>query len=229
MAEKWIIHFTKHLKDLVRILNSNSLRISYCKEEFIVGTKAKSRAAHPMVCFSQFDLKETRSKKKLTYGDYGVGFLREFAIDRNVSPVIYLPKDSTPARGLGRLLTARRNKEIFNLSGDLRLAIMQLKCFTKNESGLNSNQGQENFNFKDENEWRFVPTETQIGGGRISLGVKTFMKNEEKWNEKLSCHPFGFKLTDVAVVFVRKSCEVARICRDTGVSNKLVKTSRKEV
>lgn len=45
---------------------------------------------------------------------------------------------------------------------------MELKCFIKNEQGYNSHFDVDDFDFKSENEWRFVPEKWEIGNNRCS-------------------------------------------------------------
>ena len=80
---------------------------------------------------------------------------------------------------------------------------MQIKCFTKHEAGYNSYLDQDNYCFKEENEWRYVPTKKQIGGGYISLHRSTFIENKEKYNNRLSSYPLRFSFPDIKAIYVQ--------------------------
>ena len=205
-----IIHFTSTFKNLKNILSTSSLRLSYCKEDFLVGKRRVSSAAHPMVCFSEQNIIDLQ-KKRFTYGCYGLGFSKSWARKRKVSPVMYIPDNSQAAKGLGTLLVARRNNENNRLPKELKLAIMQLKCFTKNETGNNRHLKINNFDFKNENEWRFVPEKKDIGGGLISQKKSVFRRRPDYYNAKLLDFPFNFKHSDLEAIFVKSKKEIISI------------------
>ncbi len=210
MTKKLIIHFTLKFDTIKSIVQSKSLRLSYSKEDFYMGNKKVSSAAHPMVCFSGCDINEL-SNKKITYGKYGIGFSNSWATRNKISPVIYINQNSMAANGLGRLLQARRNKLNSELPKHLRLPIIQLKCFTKNERGYNSYFNQKDFNFKDENEWRFVPEKKDIGNGLISQDKSRYLKKQEEYNKKLHSWPLRFKASEIEIIFVSNSEEKSKI------------------
>ena len=158
MNDTLIIHITKEFSDIVDIINTSSFRLSYCGEIFNSGNNRISSAAHPMVCFSEYSFPELQGKE-ITYGKYGVAFTKEWAERKKLNPVIYVEKNSQVAKGLGKLLKARQGRiDNVTLPDQLRLPVMQLKCFTKNVRGYNSCFEDDNFYFKAENEWRYVPT-----------------------------------------------------------------------
>ncbi|MFW8602538.1 abortive infection system antitoxin AbiGi family protein, partial [Desulfobacterota bacterium M19] len=131
---KLIIHITNTFQRLLNILNSTSLKLSYSSEDFYVGAKKISSAAHPMVCFCSCRLNEINSKI-ITYGKYGISFSEDWAIKNKISPVLYIDGNSLAAKGLGNLLRARQNSNNNILPKHLRLPIMEIKCFTKNVIG----------------------------------------------------------------------------------------------
>lgn len=209
-----IIHFTKDIESLISILKEKGLRLKYCEEEFSnVRGKISSHAAHPMVSFSEYD-ENILKGKDITYGNCGIAFNDKWVSKKEIHPVNYLNNKSFAASGLETLLTARR-KNTSKLPSELRLAIMKIKCFTKNRIGHNShfknkNKG-ENFRFYEENEWRFVPTKKQIGGGYISIQASTHKREKEKekedknyehkYNRKIKNYPLKFELSDIKYIY----------------------------
>ncbi|MGL5397779.1 MAG: abortive infection system antitoxin AbiGi family protein, partial [Shewanella sp.] len=102
-----LIHFTRQFESLVSILESNSFLVRYCGEYFGDHTgKVISKAAHPMVSFSEYSHEEL-SSKKVTYGGYGVALHKTWALKNQLSPVNYVEKNSPVAQGLISLLRAR--------------------------------------------------------------------------------------------------------------------------
>ena len=224
MNEQIIIHATGSIKAIKSILKSSSLRLSYSKEDFCIGERKISRAAHPMVCFCQNNIHDLNSKT-ITYGRYGVAFSMEWALKKGISPVLYIDGNSLAAKGLATLLRARRNKDN-QLPGNLRLSIMEIKCFTKNVRGYNSKLKKKNFIFKDENEWRYVPTKSRIEGNLISQKLSTFKKNPDRYNKKLLPYPLKFKASDLMAIFVATKADVTQISNEFPKYSNIIKLSK---
>ncbi|MFS1562362.1 MAG: abortive infection system antitoxin AbiGi family protein [Candidatus Arsenophonus phytopathogenicus] len=77
------------------------------------------------------------------------------------------------------LIALLRSRQVGTLPNHLRLPVIQLKCFTKHVYGYNSYFDDEHFDFKYDNEWRFVPTIKQIKGNRISVDFSKYNKNKK--------------------------------------------------
>ena len=205
-SENLIIHITKNFEFLKSILSSNSLKLFFSSEDFAFIGKVISKAAHPMISFSEYNLEDINSKI-ITYGNYGVGFTKEWAYRNNIGPVLYVGQSSVAAKGMKDLLIARRKTKNDKLPGRVRLAIMEVKTFIKNEKGLNSNLNQKDFDFKAENEWRYVPKKVEINNYLISQNQRTYIRNKDKHNKMLEKFPLKFKRDDLKVVFVSNQTE----------------------
>lgn len=119
------------------------------------------------------------------------------------------------ANALARLLRARQNKEDSHLPDQLRLPIMTIKCFTKNAKGYNSCLDKHNFDFRSENEWRYVPTKKRIAGSLISQHKSHYsksLKSKTYYNEKLKPHWLKFSYSDIEKIFVTSQEESNEIC-----------------
>lgn len=196
-----IIHFTEKFDSLISMLTNNSFKICYCLEDFSVNGSFKSRAAHPMVCFSFF---KSNEKTESSYGNYGIGFSENWAIQKKIFPVIYIEQNNQLSNALNNLLIARRSEK---LNTKLSTSILLIKCYTKNLIGKNKNQGVDNFNFKNENEWRFVPTKNEIGNNLISINRKPYENKKTHYNKLISNYFLKFKKTEVQVVYVENDEE----------------------
>jgi hypothetical protein len=98
------------------------------------------------------------------------------------------------------------------LASNIKLSIMMLKCFTKNTKGYNSKLKKKDFNFKGENEWRYVPEKRQIGGGFISVNQKSYLeKGEDFYNDKLLDYPLAFTKDDIEYIFVETKAQKLEI------------------
>ena len=198
---KFIIHFTPEFEVLKSILSTSSLRIFYCKEDFYLGDKRASSAVHPMVSFSEYSVK-TIDKKKITYGKFGIGFKKDWVIKNKLHPILYVDNNSLIANSLADLLTARRKNATTQLAPNIRLAIMTIKCFTKNAKGYNSYFKADDFDFKSENEWRYVPTKKQIDGKLISQTKSKYLANPDYYNNQLKDYSLKFSVADIEFIFV---------------------------
>lgn len=217
-----IIHFTRKFETLYSIVTSCSFRLGYCAEYFgDKSGKVISRAAHPMVSFSDYSDEEL-STKHITYGGYGIALSKKWAVENRLSPVNYVEKNSPVAQGLVSLLRARQENTI---PKSLRLPIIQLKCFTKHVYGFNSYLNEPNFDFKAENEWRFVPSIKQVGGNRISENFSTYQNNRQKYNQRLEKFPLRFTHSDIAFVYVNSAVEINELLAATGLPKSKIKFS----
>lgn len=220
MGGSVLIHFTSEFENLVSILESKSFLVRYCGEYFGDNTgQVISRAAHPMVSFSDYSHEEL-SSKTVTYGGYGVALHKTWAVKNKLSPVNYVEKNSPVAQGLVSLLLARQRGK---LPSNLRLSVIQLKCFTKHVYGYNSYFHTDNFDFKAENEWRFVPSAKQIGGNRISENYSTYKKFEDKYNRRLEPYALKFFNNDIKYVYVQNESEKEHLVKSLGLPPTQVK------
>lgn len=218
-----LIHFTSDYGKISSILRSQYLLLKYCRETFS-NTKSiiASSAAHPMVSFSNYDEDEL-IKTPITYGHFGIQFKWEWVKENNISPVIYMQNNSPAAEGLEALLNERKKNKL--LSPKMRLAIMKLKCFTKNAVGNNSKVKDTDFDFTREKEWRFVPTLKQIDGNRISENRSTYDKCYDKYNTKIRSYPLKFKMADIDCIYIEKdylsrfSCDFPQLREKVKTSN----------
>ncbi len=225
MDKQLIIHATGSMSTLTSILKSQSLRLSYSKEDFCIGKKKISSAAHPMVCFCECN-SGAIGNARITYGRYGVAFSTDWALRKRISPVLYIDGNSLAAKGLESLLRARQNKETSHLPKHLRLPIMEIKCFTKNVRGYNSYLNQHDFNFKSENEWRYVPKKSDIDGNLISQSKSTYLKNPDKYNKKVEPFPLHFGPSDIEAVFVSNSSEISVIAKLFPIGRNRIQVSK---
>lgn len=192
------------------MLESRSFKRGYCAEYFGEKDNVVSSAAHPMVCFSEFTHSELKTKN-ITYGEYAIAMKKEWARKNGLNPVLYVERNSQAATGLASLRKARQKRGKDAIPKQLRLPIMQVKCFTKHETGYNSYFDKHDFCFKDENEWHYVPTKKQVGNGYISLNRSTFIKNKEKYNKRLEPYPLECSFSDIEYIYVKSDEELLKI------------------
>lgn len=216
-----IIHFTNSFDNILSIIKNSNLKINYCKEEFYFEDKIASKNAHPMVCFSEQNIKNL-SEKQITYGNYGISFLTNWITKNDIQPVIYIDKNSTIAKSVYKLLLERKKMVKGN---PLRLPIMTLKGYLKNTFGYNIYFDERNYNFKDENEWRFVPRKNQINNNFISIDRKEYIKDQKKFNSNLIHYPLKFNEEDILNIFVKTEEEKQKLINDYKLNSSIIKIS----
>jgi hypothetical protein len=177
-----------------------------------------------MVSFSKYNIK-TINKKNITYGKFGIGLKNNWVVRKKLHPVLYLDKNSHVANALSKLLEARRKKANVELTRDVKLSIMTIKCFTKNSVGYNSYFKSANFNFKSENEWRYIPSKSEIGNNHISKTKKIYEINPDFYNEKLKEFPLKFKISDIECIFVETEKQRKEISVLLGIDKAIIKIS----
>lgn len=203
-----ITHFTNEFEKLLSIISSNSFILRYCGEYFgDKNDKVVSNAAHPMVSFSGYNTSELPTKN-ITYGGYGISLHKSWARKNGITPVNYIEKNSPVAMGLIALLRSRQSKK---LPSNLRLPVIQLKCFTKHVYGYNSYFKLNDFDFEYEKEWRYVPTTEQIKKNLISINFSAYKRRKNFYNAKIKNFPLKFTPDDVRCIYVKNENERNKI------------------
>ncbi len=85
---------------------------------------------------------------------------------------------------------------------------------------------QDNFDFKSENEWRYVPKKSQIDNYLISQNQRTYLRNKDRHNKILEKYPLKFKKEDIQVVFVSNQLEKDKIIEEFQINAKLIKIAK---
>jgi hypothetical protein len=223
LSKKNIIHFTGCIQNIESILKDKGFRMKYCQEEFSFANSTISAAVHPMVCFSSHSQRELKSLE-ITYGRYGIALSKDWALRKGIHEVLYLEKNSIPAKALAALWQARQGKN-GDLPVNLRQPVIQIKCFVKNATGKNKKAGMNEFDFRAENEWRYVPTKKQIGGEMISQHKSVYQRNKTTMNKTISKYMVSFTTADVVQVYVDKLSEINQLVDNTGLDEKLFSVS----
>lgn len=220
-----IIHFTGEYDNLKSILSERAFRLKYCREVFYMDKSIVSSAVHPMVSFSEQSLKSLH-KKKITYGKFGIAMKKAWVSAKKLHPVLYLDGNSTVANALALLLKARRKNANTQLAPQVRLSIMTIKCFIKNASGYNSYFRQNNFDFKSEKEWRYVPTKTDISNNLISQTKSRYENRPNYYNDKLEKFPLRFRSSDIEYLFVETEKQRTEISETFKIDKRIILLSK---
>ncbi len=205
-----IIHYTNKLNVITSILNEG-FRLKYCAEKILLG-EGKSNAAHPMVSFCDIPLSDSVQHFG-TYGEYGIGLSKKWAIENGINPVIYIDRDSLIAKNIYELIKERRKKDS-NLTIKQKKEILQIKSYAKNYSGHLKTKKVDikDYRFYDEREWRLIPS-NDIGKAKFSIGISYYNKDKKKYNDKLSEYRLIFKPKDISYIIVKETSEIHSIIK----------------
>ena len=159
------------------ILKSKKLCVSYSQEEIM----PKLRLAFPMICLCDLPLSEFASNN-WTYGEYAIGFKRDWAIRNGFNPVCYYHHQSNLMQ---RMYTLLRDAISESLSGVMNMAIYFLSYYKPIEGQLiTSKREYKNYRFYDEREYRMVPYFTQLRGTHQMLSREEYASYKEAHNGK---------------------------------------------
>ncbi|HHA2422302.1 abortive infection system antitoxin AbiGi family protein [Stenotrophomonas maltophilia] len=133
--------------------------MKYCKEQ--IRLHGRTIEIHvPMVSFCDIPFSQIKNHVS-SYGSYGIGLSREWAVRNRLNPVLYMQSDSVIAesyRGLIKLLDQKEKAGI--LGKELRRRAKDIIRYTKNYEGPLERKGKVvdgSYRFSDEREWRYVP------------------------------------------------------------------------
>ncbi len=205
VSTKSVFHFLPQKSILNSILKDGGFKMKYCSEEIHL-SYGKFEGAVPMVSFC--DIPFSKSEKHLkSYGFYGLGLSKNWAIENKLNPVLYLEKDSSLCQMLEPLLVTTLNEDehggidkryLMEDTGDGKIKItdiftgerklriesaIALLSFSKNRSGRLERTNKktiEDYNFYAEREFRYVPTESTFNDKGIAY--QAFL-NPTEYNE----------------------------------------------
>jgi hypothetical protein len=158
LSSNSIIHFTKTKNSLEGILRSN-FKLHYCKESISL-KKFNFTAYVPMVSFCDIPLSNVKNHID-SYGSYGIGLTKEWAIRNGLNPVLYFEKESKLTDSYRELMAvfklAQREKSDLKESKSAYLNILRYIKNYENDLVRSGRDTIKNYRFYDEREWRFVP------------------------------------------------------------------------
>jgi len=207
-----LFHFTTK-QSLYGILNS-TFEVSYDRERIIGGNKIKEFAV-PMVSFSDLRLSELKYNIG-TYGKFGIGLTKEWAIDNGLNPVMYASQNSLFTENFmsgiedffklvsnatdttGKYETAYNNtlntlRYIKNYRGDLI------------RPGKKTNK---DYVFANEREWRYVPPITESIWPFVPIDKIRTPQQKSHFNQKASHIRLNFQPDNIQYLIVENDNDI---------------------
>ena len=207
-----LFHFTT--KQSLYAILSDTFKVSYARERILGGNKTKEFAV-PMVSFA--DLRLTELKGNIgTYGKFGIGMTKEWAINRGLNPVMYASKESLFTENFIKGI-----EDFFNLvvnsndtTGRFETAYnntINTLRYIKNYKGDLIRRGKStkpNYVFANEKEWRYVPP---IVGDILSFIPIDEIKTSQQrsyYNQKVAHLRLHFQPDDIKYLIVEKDSDI---------------------
>lgn len=218
ISSNTLFHFVSERKYLEAILNKDFYP-RYCLENFGFNFLHFKKAYILMKCFCDIPLSQIMNHTRI-YGNYGIGFSKEWGIKRHINPILYLSKDSNIYNTLNstarkRLDDATRLYNAHKISKDQYhndvFEALSIIAYIKPISGRmpRGNTYLNNVNFYNEREWRYVPLEFTNPEGKNQEN-HIFLLTSELADEKESIHKIvqknmqiDFQAKDVKYIFVK--------------------------
>jgi hypothetical protein len=207
-----LFHFTSK-RNLETILD-NTFKVSYARERILGGDQSKEFAV-PMVSFSDLRLSELKDNIG-TYGKFGIGLTKDWAIRSGLNPVMYASRHSlftenfiNGIEDFFRLVrdsidTSGRNETAYNNT------INTLR-YIKNYQGDLIRPGKEtviDYVFANEREWRYVPPITDDILSFVQIEKIQTPQQKSAFNQKVSHLRLTFQPDDIKYLIVEKDSDI---------------------
>lgn len=188
ISSSTLFHFTNKLDTLKSILKDKSFWAKYCVEH-----GWNIQIAIPMTCFCDIPLSQTKEHID-RYGSYGLGLSKEWAINKGVAPVFY-----STSHTISMLSFVTRGNDI-SRQEKIRTLMSRIKpCFGKNKG--KDNQQEEDYNYYNEREWRFVPNLEDKKKQCIKVTDNMVLEELSEETEKDE-YRLSFEYSDIKYLFV---------------------------
>jgi len=207
-----LFHFTN--KNSLYAILTSSFKVSYAREKILSGTKIKEFAV-PMVSFSDLRLSELKDNIG-TYGKFGIGLTKDWAIKNGLNPVMYASKDSLFIENFMKAI-----EDFFKMvidstdtSGKYETAYnntINTLRYIKNYKGdlIRPNGGtKSDYVFANEREWRYVPPISNDISAFIPIDRIQTSQQKSEFNEKVSHLKLSFKPDDIKYLVVKKDSDI---------------------
>lgn len=207
-----LFHFTDR-KSLYEILKS-TFKVSYARERIIGGNTLKEFAV-PMVSFSDLRLSELKDNIG-TYGKFGIGMSKDWAISNGLNPVMYASQNSLFTENFMHgmedffKLVSNSNDTSGRFENAYNNTLNTLR-YIKNYKGDLIRPGKktiEDYVFANEREWRYVPAISENILPFISIEKIRTPQQKSSFNKKVSHLRLNFQPDDIKYLVVEKESDI---------------------
>lgn len=161
LSSNTLIHFTSS-KDALKGILAENFKLKYCRET--IRFHSMETTLHvPMVSFCDIPLSQIKDHIA-SYGHYGIGLSREWAVKNRLNPVLYIQESSVLAESYEDLiLLLHKQEKAGAVDTTARSMAKDIGRYIKNYEGP-LNRGTTtipNYRYSDEREWRYVPSRAE--------------------------------------------------------------------
>lgn len=207
LSSSALLHFTKDLKSLYGILEEG-FKVKHCRESFwLHGRKVDLHV--PMVSFCDIPFSQIKEHIR-SYGPYGVGLSRKWALTHRLNPVLYVQANSNLAESYEGLVKILYDHE---KSGDVdrvpRTMAKDIARYIKNYEGALKIDGKvvDPYRYSDEREWRYVPPLSD-DYPMMYVPEKFKATGKDVANGLLSHLRLNFELDDIKYLVIQSDDEI---------------------
>lgn len=207
-----LFHFTTK-QSLEDILNS-TFKVSYARERILGGDLVKEFAV-PMISFSDLRLSELKDSIG-TYGKFGIGMQKQWAIKRGLNPVMYASKESLFTEnfmhGIEDFFRLVNNSS--DTSGRYETAYnntINTLRYLKNYKADLIRPGKEtipNYVFANEREWRYVPPISEDFLPFVPIEKIQTHQQKYNFNQIISQLRVNFQPDDIQYLIVERDSDI---------------------
>jgi len=207
-----LFHFTT--KQSLETILSETFKVSYARERIIGGRKKKEFAV-PMVSFSDLRLSELKNNIG-TYGKFGIGMTKEWAVSKGLNPVMYANKGSLFTEnfisGIEDFfkLVANSNDTTGKYETAYNNTINTLR-YIKNYKGdliRPDKPTKKNYVFANEREWRYVPSLSENCLAFVPIDKIKTSEQKAEYNRQVAHIQLSFQPDDIKYLIVEKDSDI---------------------
>lgn len=207
-----LFHFTNR-KSVYDILSS-TFKVSYARER-ILGGQMKKEFAVPMVSFSDLRLSELKDNIG-TYGKFGIGLKKEWAINQGLNPVMYASQDSLFTENFLNATDSffKLVNQTSDSSGKFETAYnntLNTLRYIKNYKGDLIRPGKttiKDYVFANEREWRYVPPISESILAFVPIDKIKTPKQKAQFNQKVKHLRLSFQPDHIQYLIVEKDQDI---------------------
>ncbi|MDH0185933.1 abortive infection system antitoxin AbiGi family protein [Stenotrophomonas sp. GD03993] len=198
------------MKNLLGIIE-HGFKLKYCKETFSLLGREESLHV-PMVSFCDIPFSQIKNHIN-SYGCYGVGLSKEWAIRNGLNPVLYVQDNSMLAKSYYALMTFLHAKEE---AGEIDKAPRRMGVdivrYIKNYEGMlaRKNRKPVRYRFSDEREWRYVP-EYSDKYESVYIPEDFVVKTAVRANADLRGLSLTFEPDDISYIVIARDSEIRTV------------------
>ena len=217
-SANFLCNFMRKPEYLKTIIRNMAIKPRYFEEKIdYLGIPEWTTITFPMTCFCDIPLTRVRSHMK-EYGDYGIALSKRYCISKDVQPILYLNKNNRIKKDLSEVLSKLYSSP--ELPDDFKMypnMLLGLLLYTKPIDGFmrRGDEQPKHLLFKDECEWRYVPT-VPDDMPLIMNPIDNTAEGRNKYSEALASDEstwFKFEVDDIEYIIVPNEEEALKMIK----------------